>query len=126
MVTNSTMEGISPYVVPGIKFEYMPVFDKDSDEVRAEKIIMKISNHFKVSIDKVKSKSRKHEIMTPRHWCMWFLKQKTSLTLKEIGDIMGGRDHTTVINSIQIIREQLKWKIHNETQEQHLELIKII
>jgi len=120
------MESISPYVVPGIKFEYMPVFDKDRNEVRAEKIIMKISNYFGISIERVKSKSRKREIMTPRHWCMWFLKQNTSLTLKEIGVIMGGRDHTTALNSIDVIRTQLKWQRHNETQDQYQELIKII
>lgn len=123
VITTNTMEGISPYVVPGIKFEYMPSLDQ---EFKAETVIVKICDYFKIEVSVIKSKTRKQDIADIRHLCMWFVKVNTYLPLKKIGQIMGGRDHTTVISSLSVVKSFLSSKQDNKIKDYYYHLVKII
>lgn len=48
-------------------------------------------------------KSRKREIVQARQRAHYFLKQKTKLTLQEIGWMVGGKDHATVLHSVKTV-----------------------
>ncbi len=52
-----------------------------------------------------KIKTRKREITTPRQMMHYFLKRFSRFTLKQIGGFTGGHDHSTVLNSIQVIND---------------------
>ena len=54
----------------------------------------------------LKSKSRSHNISYPRQIAMYILKNELSLSLKQIGDLFGGKDHSTVIHAIKTIEEE--------------------
>lgn len=61
-----------------------------------------------VSIEAVKSKSRKRELAVPRQEAMYILSKSKSIhSLKEIGIYFGGRDHSTVIHSCAAIINQI-------------------
>ncbi len=62
-----------------------------------------VSSHFKIPIEQMESKSRKHEIALARQMAMYLAKQLTDLSLKNIGNSFGGRDHSTVLHSCQAI-----------------------
>lgn len=64
-----------------------------------------VCDHFKVSTDDVQSAVRKRELVVPRQVCMYFIKLKTTLSLKEIGALFGNRDHATVIYAINTIND---------------------
>lgn len=66
-----------------------------------------VATYYKLSIDLLESKSRKHEIALARQMCMYIAKQLTSLSLKSIGSHFGGRDHSTVLHSCQTIENYL-------------------
>jgi chromosomal replication initiation ATPase DnaA len=51
------------------------------------------------SFDAVKRRSRKREIVEPRHLMCYFLREKYRFSWKLIGKIIGGRDHSSCINS---------------------------
>ena len=63
---------------------------------------------FWISVDDLISKKRQSIFVTPRHICMYILKNKYNLTNKEVADLMGKKDHSTVISACGKIEEDLK------------------
>ena len=74
-------------------------------EVTIDTILEVVADYFQISIADMKSKSRKKESVYPRQLAMYLAKEYTDLPLKSIGYHFGGRDHSTVIHSIQSINE---------------------
>jgi chromosomal replication initiator protein len=56
-----------------------------------------------VTIDALKDKTRKKEVSTARQVAMYFAKEYTDYSLKQIGQYFGGRDHSTVIHAVQCV-----------------------
>ena len=52
-------------------------------------------------------KSRKQEIVFARQVAMYLIRDLTSASLKTIGNFFGGRDHTTVMHSVNTIENLL-------------------
>ena len=74
-----------------------------------EKILSVITKHYGISIDDIKSKKRTENISNARHTAIYIIRNTTSLSLKEIGNIFG-RDHATVLSSIGKIETNIKTK----------------
>lgn len=73
-----------------------------------EDIIEVVSKYFNVSSDKVVGPSRKQEIALTRQIAMYMLKREMNYSLQHIGEIFGGRNHTTAMHSINNIKSRLK------------------
>ena len=71
-------------------------------------IIKTVSEHMGISADDIRSKKRSQDIATARQICMYLCRDHTVLALKSIGNAVGGKDHTTVINGIKRIEEKMK------------------
>ena len=69
-----------------------------------EKIQKSVSRFFSVSVDDLKDKTRKKEVAVARQVGMYFAKEYTGYSLKQIGHYFGGRDHSTVIHAIQSVQ----------------------
>ena len=67
-----------------------------------------VSDHFNLEKDAISSKRKTKDIAYPRQICMYLCKQLTNLPLKEIGEKLGGRDHSTVIHGVNKIDDDLK------------------
>ncbi len=67
-----------------------------------------VSKFFNISVDLIDSTSRKKDIMVARHISIYLTKDILGLPLKKIGIAFGGRDHTTIMNSINKIEKQRK------------------
>jgi chromosomal replication initiator protein len=76
-------------------------------EINIDFIHRSICEFFKVSIEDVKSKSRKKELVIPRQVGIYLAKNYTTLSLKTIGLHFGGRDHSTVIHSIETVEDMM-------------------
>ena len=72
-----------------------------------EKILSSVSRAYGVPVDQMKSKKKTDNIANARHVAIYLIKQQTELTLKEIGAIFG-RDHSTVISSIDKVEKNIK------------------
>lgn len=90
---------ISPYIVPGIC-----TLGKSATQ---DIIISAVCNSYDIIFDKLKKRCRKREIREPRQVIMYLLCMYTSMSLKSIGDLFGGYDHTTVIHSRELIHDLL-------------------
>jgi chromosomal replication initiator protein len=123
VISDSQVVQISPYVIPGLKFQNMPCLDQ---EYKAKAIINKIAEYFNVSTEMIVSRSRKNIYITPRFWCAWFIRCNTNLSLKATGEILGGRDHTSILAAIKVIKGQLYLKHDNEFKDQYHLLIQLI
>lgn len=123
VITTNTMESISPYVVPGIKFEYMPKLDQ---EYKAEKIRDKVCQFFNIPVVQVMVNNRKLRVAIARQFSMYFIRMNTDLPLTEIGKMMGGFHHTSVMHSIAKVKSQISAKHDNSFKEYHSKLITII
>lgn len=73
---------------------------KKAQQVTPELIMSAVSQYYEISVDKMKSKSRSKEILTARNVAMYLLNDMLDFTLKKIGEYFGGRNHSTIINSI--------------------------
>ena len=75
-----------------------------------EKILGIVSKHYDVSIEDLKSQKRTENIANARHVAIYIIKNLTNLSLKEIGNIFSGRNHATVISSINKVDTNIKTK----------------
>lgn len=87
-----------------------PVLNPAADKVAAspEAILNAIAEEFKISVEDLKSNSRRREISFARQVGMYLMRQHTDLSLPRIGEEFGGKDHTTVMYSCDKIEQLLK------------------
>ncbi len=85
----------------------MPVLNPAGDpvEASAESVLTVVADAFGVSIDDLKSNSRRREISWARQIGMYLMRQHTALSLPRIGEEFGGKDHTTVLYSYEKIAQ---------------------
>jgi chromosomal replication initiator protein len=77
-------------------------------DVSVDFIQKTVADYFKVSLEQMKSKVKKREIVIPRQVAMYFCKRYTQLTLALIGENFGGRDHSTVIHALESVEDMMK------------------
>lgn len=71
-------------------------------------IQQEVANYFRLSIEDMGAKKRSHDVSMPRHIAMYLVRELTDLSLPQIGDAFGGRDHTTVLYACDKIRNGLE------------------
>lgn len=76
-------------------------------ELSPEGIRAHVAKQWGVTVEALTSKRRTKEITVPRQVAMYLLRDLLDLPLVEIGRLFGGRDHSTVIHSIQKVEEQM-------------------
>jgi chromosomal replication initiator protein len=77
-------------------------------EVSIDFIQKQVVEHFGITLDELKGKSRKKELVIPRQVAIYLAKEHTDFSLKSIGYHFGGRDHSTVIHAIQSVNDMMK------------------
>ena len=68
----------------------------------------RVASAFGVSVDGLVSKKRTKELTVPRQVAMYLIRELLDLPLVEIGRLFGGRDHSTVIHSVQKVETDLR------------------
>jgi len=76
-------------------------------KVTPELIIEIVAEHFHIPSDDIKGNKRNAEVVYPRQIAM-YLCRETGTALKKIGEIMGGKDHTTVMHGADKIGNEMK------------------
>ena len=71
-------------------------------------ILDKVCGHFGVAQQQVFSKSRKRNYVLVRQVSMYLAQKYTKMPASRIGQLIGGRDHSTVLHSCSAIEERLK------------------
>ncbi|MGY8904750.1 MAG: chromosomal replication initiator protein DnaA [Burkholderiales bacterium] len=79
-------------------------------QISVENIQKTVADYYKIKVADMYSKKRPASIARPRQIAMYIAKELTQKSLPEIGELFGGRDHTTVLHAIRKIsaeRQQL-------------------
>lgn len=76
--------------------------------ISLENIQKTVADFYRVKVNDLFSKKRTADLVKPRQIAMYFAKDLTSLSLPEIGEAFGGRDHTTVLHAVRKITEARK------------------
>ncbi len=84
-------------------------------------ILKAVADFYNISAADLIKRSRKKEIVRPRQIAMFLLRDETKLSFPEIGQKLGGRDHSTVIHACEKIRTESNI---DEPLKQELTLIK--
>lgn len=79
----------------------------DAATITIEEIQRLAAEHFQVRLPDLKSKTRTKPLVTARQVAMYLVKKHLDRPLVEIGRAFGGKDHTTVINALRRIENQL-------------------
>jgi chromosomal replication initiator protein len=72
---------------------------------KTERIINAVELVYDVPYSLMNTKTRKREIVEARQVAMYYLKSLTIMTLREVGELFGGRDHSTVIHARQTVED---------------------
>lgn len=90
------------YLIPGMR--------RRAKTVSWDKVAMierVVCDFYGRTMDELKSKSRKRQLVWPRQVCIYFLKKETTLSLAHIAKMFGERDHSTACYSIQLVKNIL-------------------
>jgi chromosomal replication initiator protein len=74
-------------------------------QVTVENIQKTVADFYKIKVADMYSKRRPANIALPRQVAMYLAKELTQKSLPEIGDLFGGRDHTTVLHAVRKISD---------------------
>lgn len=86
-----------------------------------KEIIDIVSRHFSQPIDALMGSSRKKEIVLPRQILMYLLRIEMEFSFPQIGQEIGGRDHTTVMHACDKIERELEY---NDRVKRDLQMLK--
>lgn len=76
--------------------------------ITPSQVIETVSKHYSLSVPEIVSAGRSKELVLPRQIAMFLIRQETDASLPEIGGLLGGRDHTTVMHGIERIKDRLE------------------
>ena len=76
--------------------------------ITGELILKKVAEYYKIRVEDFTSKKRTKQIAYPRQIAMYLCREMTNLSLPKIGELFGGRDHSTVIHACEKIADELR------------------
>ena len=91
------LEALKDFISKGI--------GEKNDIHRIQKIV---SEYFQISVEDIRSKKRSSNISFPRQIAMYLCRTMTSESFPKIGTEFGGKDHSTVMHSVEKIENEIK------------------
>lgn len=106
LIAYSNLEG-KPITMEIAVKELQNIISPDKPlEITPQLIVEVVSEHFNITVDQIMSKNRSSDIAKPRQIAMYLCKQMTSQPLDSIGQLLGGRDHSTIIHGVKKITSE--------------------
>jgi chromosomal replication initiator protein len=75
--------------------------------ITSEAIIREVADFYGVDLRALTGRGRSRNIVIPRQVAMYLLREETDASLMDIGKLLGGRDHTTIIYGCEKISEEI-------------------
>jgi chromosomal replication initiator protein len=77
-------------------------------EVQPKEVVRTVADAFGVELERMLSRDRSRKVALPRQIAMYLLREESNISLPQIGDVLGGRDHTTVMYGCDKIADLLE------------------
>ncbi len=94
---NLAIEALKDFISKGLS--------EKNDITRIQKIV---AEYFQISVEDIRSKKRSSNIAFPRQIAMYLCRKLTSESFPKIGTEFGGKDHSTVMHSVEKIEQEIK------------------
>lgn len=76
--------------------------------ITTEQVLDAVAEHYRVEREDLTGRSRNKEVVLPRQMAMYVLREETGASLPQIGELLGGRDHTTVMYACEKMAELIE------------------
>jgi len=77
-------------------------------DVKANDVVRKVADTFGIPMERMLSKDRSREVALPRQIAMYLLHEEANISLPQIGEALGGRDHTTILYGCEKVADLLE------------------
>ncbi len=126
------LEGSLTKLVTSAKIEELPITlefaertlrdlaSRGKANLSTKKVLQVVAHHFNIDVIDILGKKRIKELVYPRQLAMYLLREHLRHSYPQIGEALGGKDHTTVMHSVDKIT---KAKKNDSTVEKDISLI---
>jgi chromosomal replication initiator protein len=84
------------------------LWGEEKKVITTEQIQQRVAEFFGVKISDLKARTRTRAVVFPRQVAMYLSRQLTHVSLAEVGQAFGGKDHTTVLHAVSKIQSILQ------------------
>lgn len=95
---------------------FLKISPQKKIDLTHKEVLSAVCSFFNLNPKDLTGPKRQKELVLPRHLTMYILSEELGMTVEKIGQILGGRDHTTVMHG----RDKIKNSITNDTETQRL------
>jgi len=78
------------------------------NDLKPERVINLVANSFNLTTESILGRDRSQAVVLPRQVAMYLLRKEGNISLPQIGEALGGRDHTTIMYGIEKISDLLE------------------
>ena len=97
-----------PIDVPLAERALQDLIPQTENEIPPPLIMEETAQYFSLTTGDLVSKSRSRPLTHARHIAMYLMRECTGLSLVKIGEIFGGRDHTTALHGINKVEQDMR------------------
>jgi chromosomal replication initiator protein len=110
------------YAIPGMKFREDVPFYQCRLDMKPQLIVDSVCEFYRIPLELLAKgvKRGTTAVVIPRHVAMYLLCTETSLSLKDIGKLLGGFDHTSIIAGRRCLERRMKY---NDSLKAQIKLI---
>ncbi|MCL1900985.1 MAG: chromosomal replication initiator protein DnaA [Firmicutes bacterium] len=102
------LKGERPVSLETAKEALKDYIENQKETVTAERVLDAVCEYYGISKEEICGKKKNKEIVVPRQICIYLITEILSLPLSAIGQLFGGRDHTTVMHARDKILKEVK------------------
>lgn len=103
--------------IPFVSRTLKDLLQTGGTNLTAKKVVSSVAAYFELEMSDLLGKKRIKELVYPRHLIMYLLRERLGQTFPQIGETLGGKDHTTIIYGVGKIAKNIKT---NDEIEKHL------
>ncbi|NLG71584.1 MAG: chromosomal replication initiator protein DnaA [Chloroflexi bacterium] len=78
------------------------------NDVQPEDVVREVASTFGVPVERMLGRDRSRQVALPRQIAMYLLREESNISLPQIGEALGGRDHTTVLYGCEKIADLME------------------
>ncbi|MBI5823360.1 MAG: chromosomal replication initiator protein DnaA [Chloroflexi bacterium] len=77
-------------------------------DIEPAHVVSLVARKYNLTSEKLLGRDRTKEVAYPRQIAMYLLREEAKISFPQIGEVLGGRDHSTVMSAIEKIKEQIR------------------
>lgn len=92
-----------------------------TNQINGQKIISTVADYYNLTPSQITGKDRNSQLVLARHISMYLIRKYIDIPLKKVGEMFGGKDHTTVMSALTKVDKELKTNEQLKTAIEDLE-----